>query len=367
MKFTCENEILTREIITAQEIISSRNSLSILSNVFLETSGNTLTIKATDLKVSFETQIPIGSGVDGTTTVYCEKLLGILRTLPSGEVEFESDSDSRFLIRPLFKKIEFKLKCIAAEKYPEVQVASTDAYFEIPQKDLLEMISQTIFAISDDETRYYMNGVFLENTDGKLVMVATDGRRLSLIAKSPENPVIEFPGIIIPPKVLALIRKLASGEGLIKIAVTEKSIFFEFDNQKISSALIEAQFPNYQRVIPQNQDHSAVVKKNDLFEALRRVSLLVEKSRRVYVQLSNDVMTIKSDESELGVATEEISCAYTGPETTLALNFQYLVDPLRVMDSDDVTIMFTEPSKAVSLNSVPEKEYFHIVMPMQLN
>ena len=372
MKFTCERDVIIREISIAQEIISSRNALSILSNVLLEASDNTVLIRATDLKVGFETRIPADVQVPGTTTVFCDKFVGILRSLPAGDVEFEQstattgkDADT-FVIRPLFKKIDFRLKTIASDKFPEMQVASSDLFFEFPQSEFLEMISQTVFAVSDDETRYFMNGVYIENNEGKLVMVATDGRRLSLITRQSEMPLKEFVGVIVPPKVLNLVKKLASGEGMFSLAVTDKNLFVQFDNQKLTSALIEGQFPNYQRVIPEVQQYSVTLNKNELVEAIKRVSLLVEKSRRIYLTISDNTIVLSSEESDIGVAREEIACKYEGPDTTMAVNFQYLSEPLKVIGDDEVIMRFTESNKAVSLYSVPEHDYFHIIMPMQL-
>ena len=367
MKFTCERDVVMKEIAVAAEIISSRNALSVLSNVMLMAEDGDLTIRATDLKVSFETTIPVDVQTPGTTTVYCDKFLGILRSLPAGDVEFEQEDGERFVIRPLFKKIDFRLKSIAGDKYPEVQLAPQESYFEFPQSELIDMITQTVFAISDDETRYFMNGVYLENIDGSLVMVATDGRRLSFISKPTTQPLPDFSGVIVPPKILNLIRRLASGEGQVQLAVAEKVIFIRFDNQRISSALIEGQFPNYRRVIPEHQNYTVRVRRDELQDALKRVSLLVEKSRRIYLELSSEGLVLKSEETDIGRASEEISCEYDGPEVTLALNSAYLADPLRVIGSETITLSFTESTKAITINPEPTAEYFHIVMPMQLD
>lgn len=367
MKFTCDKDTILREVSIAQEIISSRNALSILSNVLIEVSDNTLVLKATDLKVGFETRFPVDMVAPGSTTIFCDKFLGILRSLPDGEVEFELQG-SRLIIRPLFKKIDFQLKSIASDKYPELQNISEEHYFTISQKDLIDMISQTIFSISDDETRYFMNGVYMEKQENTIIMVATDGRRLSFIRKEFSSALPDFEGVIIPPKVLHLVKKLASGEGSLKLAVTDKNIFIEFDNQKISSNLIEGQFPNYKRVIPEKQDFQVNIQKSELVDALKRVSLLVEqKSRRIYLSLNENLLTLSSEESDIGVAKEEVLCNYTGPEVVIALNYLYLMDPIRVMESEEVLLKFTEANKAISLYSVPESDYFHIVMPMQLD
>lgn len=369
MKFTVDREVVIKEIQVAQDIIASKSNMSILSNVLLHVEDNSLTIRATDLKVSFETTIPVSMAEPGTTTVFCDKLLGILRSLPSGEIEFEQNSETtgdNFVIRPKFKKIDFRLRSIPADKYPAIQTVVEEGYFGISQEDIMEMVSETVFAVSVDETRFFMNGVYLETDEDKLVMVATDGRRLSYIGKPLPEGIDSFAGIIIPPKALNLIKKLASGEGQVSVAVTDKHIFFQFENRNVASALIDGQFPNYRRVIPESQDYKVLVAKEELNEALKRVALLVEKSHRIYLELSNNLLQLSSEESELGVAREAIPCEYDGPDTNIALNYLYLVEPLRVMEAEHISIHFTEPSRAITIQTEPPTDYFHIVMPMQI-
>ncbi len=367
MKFTCEKNTLVKEISVAQEIISSRNALSILSNVLLEADNDTLLIRATDLKVGFETRIPVQVDVSGSTTVFCDKFLGILKSLPEGDIHFEQEEGDRLFIRPSSNAIDFQLKSINADKFPEIQDISDDNFFDISQKLFNHMITQTIFSISDDEARYFMNGVFMEKNENQLVMVATDGRRLSMVQNVPENEIQDFEGIIIPPKVLSLMKKLSTGEGNYSLAVADKTLFIKFDNQKLSSTLIEGQFPNYKRVVPDHQEQQAVISKASFTEALKRVSLLAEqKSRRIYVELRPGNVILRSEESEIGVAKEEFDCHYDGPEMTLALNYLYLMDPLRVMDTDNISFSFTDPNRAVTMEAEPGQDYFHIVMPMQM-
>jgi DNA polymerase-3 subunit beta len=368
MKFTCEKDALAKEISVAQEIISSKNNTSILSNVLLEADNNTLYIKATDTKVNFETKIPVEVSVPGNITIFCDKFLGILRNLPPGDVEFEEQENDILLIKPLFKKIDFRLKTIGADRFPEFSVAGENDFFEFSQKDIIEMISQTIFAVSEDENRYSMNGICLQKNENKLVMVATDGRRLSYVSKQPETVITDFESIIIPPKALNLVKKLASGEGNISLAITDKSIFFFFDNQKISSNLIEEKFPDYQRVIPKEQKHTIAIGREDLMEALKRVSLLAEqKSRRIYFNFKSRTLTLSSEESTLGVAKEEIPCDYEGEEINFAINYFYFSDPLREMTDSTIIVEYTEEGKAITLRPAEAKDYFHVVMPMQLD
>jgi DNA polymerase-3 subunit beta len=365
MKFTCERSILLKEVSIAQEIIASKNAISILSNIYLETEDSVLIIKATDIKVNFETRVPVEVGEKGSTTVFGEKFLGILSSIPDGELEFEQ-KDINIVIKPRAKKIKFQLKCIASEKYPEFPSFNKENFFEIPVRDFKDMIQQTIFAVSDDETRYFMNGVFFKKEEDKMIMVATDGRRLAYVEKLAGEKIEDFIGVIIPPKVLGILMRRAGDEGLIGISITDKNIFINFGYYSLSSVLIDGQFPNYQRVIPESQNYSFTVNRQETLEALKRVSLLVEqKSRRVYLGLAPGFMSVSSEESDIGNAKEEIPCKYDGEEVSIALNYRYIEEPFKVMTDEERSIHFTEPTKAITIKPVPEKDFFHIVRPMQ--
>jgi DNA polymerase III subunit beta len=363
MRFTFERSILLKEISIANEIIASKNAISILSNIYLETKEGSLTIKATDRSVNFETKVPVTVLEDGSVTVYGEKFFGIINSVPDGEIEFEQ-VDNKINIKTAVKKARFQLKSIASEKFPEFS-ASGKEHFEIPVRDLKDMIGQTIFAISDDETRYFMNGVYFEKADDKFVMVATDGRRLAFINKSVSG-IPDFPGIIIPPKILNIVLKRAGDEGMAGISITDKTIFIQFGSYKLSSVLIEGQFPNYRRVIPENQTNRFTVNRNETLDALKRVSLLVEqKSHRLYLNLSSGSVSIYCEESDIGNAREEIPCKYDGEEVTIALNYRYLEEPFKAMNAEEISVLFSDPNKTITISPVPEKDFFHIVMPMQ--
>jgi DNA polymerase-3 subunit beta len=366
MKFTCERSALLKEIAIAQEIIASKNVVSILSNIYLEAEEYHLFIKATDKVVNFETSVPVTVLESGTTTVYGDKFLGILNSIPDGEIEFEQ-SDLKIIIKPTLKKIKFQLKRTASDKFPEFSISSGE-FFEMPIKNFKEMIIQTIFAVSDDETRYFMNGVFFEKSENKIIMVASDGRRLAYISKEINTDIKDFNGIIIPPKILNIIMKWGGEEGLISISVSENTIFVQFGSYKLSSVLIEGQFPNYRRVIPENQSFSFAVNRHEMLDALKRVSLLVEqKSRRVYLGVSPGVVSVYTEENEIGTAKEDIPCKYDGNEVSIALNYRYIEEPFKVMAEDEIHINFSEPNKAITIEPAVEKDFFHIVMPMQLD
>ncbi|MGP1602396.1 DNA polymerase III subunit beta [Treponema sp.] len=366
MKFTFDRDAILKEIGIAQEIISTKNALSILSNVLFTAEHNTLTIKATDIKVNFETKIPVEIEEEGTTTVYCDKFISILNTLPSGDVEF-SQKDINVVIKPITKKVRFQLKSMASDKFPDIPAEQNIPWFEIPAADFKNMITQTIFAVSDDETRYFMNGVYFEKKEENLVMVATDGRRLAYVAKPLCAGVADFESAIVPPKVLNIILKRLPSEGNLFVAVISKMIYFKFGNYSFSSSLIDGQFPNYERVIPETQDKHFQIQRKDLLDALKRVGLLVEqKSRRVYFDLSDGMLTITSQESEIGTAKEELPCRYAGEEIRIALNYLYVEEPMKVIDTEYITFEFTEFMKAITMRPEPAQDFFHIIMPMQM-
>ena len=366
MKFTFDRDAMLKEIGIAQEIISTKNTLSILSNVLFTAENDTLTIKATDIKVNFETKLPVDIEEEGTTTIFCDKFISILNSIPSGDIEF-NQKDSNVVIKPITKKVQFKLKSMASDKFPEFASAENVPYFEIPIKEFKNMITQTIFAVSDDETRFFMNGVYFEKKDDNLNLVATDGRRLAFSSKPLCQGISDFSSAIVPPKILNIILKRAPSEGFISIAIVDKVIFIKFGNYQFTSVLIDGQFPNYMRVIPEKQSYYFTVDKKDIQEALHRVGLLIDKkSQRIYFEVKPGVLVISSQESELGIAKEEIPCRYDGEEVNIALNYVYIDEPLKVTESEKVCFEFTEKMRAITMRPEPASDYFHIIMPMQM-
>ena len=297
MKINFDRDTLLKEISIAQEIIATKTALTILSNVLLSVKDGSLTIKATDIKVSFETKIPVNIIEEGSTTVFCDKFAGILSSLPSGEVEIEQ-KDQKLIIKSVVKKAKFQLKTIPENDFPAFTEPTNVNFFNIPTKEFKEMITQTIFAVSDDETRYFMNGVYMEKKENNLIFAATDGRRLAFIQHDFGIALPDFKGSIIPPKILSIVQRRSSEEGMISIGISEKNIFFRFNAYNFSSVLIDGQFPNYERVIPESQAHHFEAQCNDFLQALKRVALLVEqKSKRIFLKLSHDTLSSTSNEN----------------------------------------------------------------------
>ena len=373
MKFTFDRDAMIKEISIAQEVITNKSPVSILSNILVIAEHNALTIKATDSAVKFTTTIPVDILEEGRTTIFCDKFMSILSSLPSGDIEFIQE-DITVTIKPTTKKVKFQLKSQTSDKFPEMGSSENVPFFELPSKDFKEMIKQTIFAVSDDRNRYFMTGVYFVKNGDTLTMVATDGRRLSCVNKSGFN-VPDFQPAIIPTKILGSILKNAPEEGNVSIGVIDKSIFVKFGSVEFSSNLIEGQFPNYQKVIPENLTMSIMVNKADLDAALKRTTIMVDKKvSRIIFKISSGVLKLISPESDIGTADEEIPCRYDGQDISMALNFTYVTEPLKVIDSENVVFDFNindaqgneeaNITKAVIVRGVPAGDYIHVIMPM---
>lgn len=369
MKFRCHKESLLKEISIAQDVISSKNSFSILSNLYLTLIGNELIIKATDSKVNLTTSLPVQGEEDGQSKINFDKFIGIVRNFPDEEIIFEQN-DSEIMLRNEKNKINFNLKSIAKEEYPEQKRIDDSKYFTLSQKDLIKMINQTLFAISDDDARISMNGVLLEKDNQNLNMIATDGKRMSYISKEfdIDIDIPDFKEIIIPAKILNIVKKICSGEGDILLAIDNNTLFIKINNIYLYSNLIEGQFPNYRKVIPQEQKYSARFKKTDLLEALKRVDLLVEKNtKKIYMDIQENVILLSSEKNDFGEAREAIECEYNMDPIILAFNSKYMEDPLRAINTNEIEIEFSTNVRAVTIFPVPRDDFFHIVMPMQNN
>ena len=229
------------------------------------------------------------------------------------------------------------------------------------------MIQQTSFAVSEDGNRHFMMGVHFEKQNDNLIMVATDGRRLSYAEKS-LGGIPDFPQAIVPTKILDCVVKHASDEGNVSVAIIDKKIFFKFGNYEFSSLLLEGEFPNYRRVIPNDLDKSFQAQRSDLLEALDRIGIYVDKtSLRTIFKLTPGKLTLFSPELELGSADEEIPCEYNGEEIMLAFNFRYVEEPLKLMEAERVAFDFKDANKAAILRTEPKSDYFHVIMTMNLN
>ncbi len=371
MKLTVNRDILISNLSIAQDIVSTKTTMTIFSNVLISINTNILTIRATDSKLSFEKtfRLEADNNEDGSICLYCDRLVNATRTMPKGEVIIEEIGDSSVRIRSAVNNdLEYIMFTTNIDNYPSFSAAPQEGHFDLPQRELKEMINQTIFAVSRDETRYYLSGVYMGIDNNVLVLVASDGRRLSLSKYDGDCSSFNIEkGIIIPIKILSLVQKYSSGEGIIGILIHNEQIFFKIDDIYLSSLLVKGEFPNFQRVIPESQQYNLRAQRDLLIESVSNVAIFVEKSKRIYLLIGKENIEIKSDKSEIGQAKGIVPCKMEGQDTTIALNYLYLLEPLRALSDKEVIIGFTENSRAISIYAANNDRNIHIAMPMQID
>ena len=310
----------------------------------------------------FRQKIPVETVEKGSAMVFCDKLMNILASIPDGEAEF-SLQEKDAVVKSLMVKLKYKLKSMLTDIYPDFVSVDEKSFFSVPAKDFKEMVKKTSFAVSVEPARYFMTGVFFEKKDNKLVLVATDGRRLSFSAKEvPE--LVDFTSVIVPPKVLNIVIEKLSDEGSVDIAIAGKTIFFKCGNCIFSANLIDGQFPNYNRVIPASHTGEFVISKKEIDKALKHISVMTDKEQRILLGVNSGVCSVSSVSGDFGEAKEEIDCQYTGEEFTFAINSKYLVDFLKVALDEDIIFEFTDELKAVVLKQKSSEDDIYIIMPM---
>lgn len=363
MKFVFDKKTLVDEMSVAQKIIATKNNATVFSNVYLEALDDVLMIKAADSSGTFQTKIPVETVEKGSAMVFCDKFMSILASIPDGEAEF-SLKEKDAVIKSLMEKLKYKLKCMSTDKYPDFVSVDEKSFFSVPAKDFKEMVKKTSLAVSVDTVRYFLTGVFFEKKDNKLVLVATDGKRLSFSAKEVPG-LVDFTSVIVPPKVLNIVIEKLSDEGSVDIAIAEKTIFFKYGNCLFSTNLIDSQYPNYNRVIPASHTGEFIISKKEIDKAVKHISVMTDKVQKILLGVNSGVCTVSSVSEEFGEAKEEIDCQYTGEEITFAINSKYLADFLKVALDEDIIFEFTDELKAVVLKQKSSEDDIYIIMPMQ--
>ncbi len=367
MKFTCDKHIMCNELSIASEVISSKSIQVVSSYIQLSLTGSELTFKGTDTHNGFTSLIEVRNSISGICTVHCDKLLGILKTFPDGDIDFEVIDSSLFVKTPM-GNVNIELKLYETDSFPALYQAPEDSYITIPQKLLLEAITHASIsvAVDSDKSRLMMNGVLLDPREDGLYFVGTDGRRLSLV-KGECSGFSATKGVIAHARFYTIMKKFLSGEGDAYISIQAKHLFFKQGNTVMYTTFIDGQFPNYLAVIP-NNPFVCTVKRRELYEALKRVQVMVKEntSGKLFVEMSDNAMRIYSEQNEVGQAEETIACEYSGDAFVCALNIDYLLSPIRVIHEEEILLAFKSATHAILLTGVEEKSFKHIIMPMKL-
>ena len=364
MKFSIAKDKLLEGLQAVQNVVSTRTTLPILSNVLIRAENGALSLTTNDLDVGMSCSVEAKIEKPGGTTLPARRLAGIVKELPAAEVNVEVDGKNVASIRcgPSF----FKMMGLAEDEFPALPKLETAKGFSIKQKDLKDALRKTSYAISTDETRYVLNGILFSFKENKLTLVATDGRRLALVDLEIEFPRSNEVDVVVPAKCVTELQRLLSDEGDLKMSVGENQIAFEADGRLLVSKLIEGNYPNYKQVIPQESRERVTIERELLLNAVRRVGLLSsEKSNSVKLNFTKNNLEITANTPEIGEARESLAINYKSKEFSVAFNPGFLQDPLRNLVEEQIHLEVSdEMSPGVIKIGTP---FLYVLMPMRIS
>jgi DNA polymerase-3 subunit beta len=368
MNLTITKEQIIAGLQAVQNVVSTRTTLPILSNVLMRAEGSHLEFTATDLDVTVACKVEAKVAKPGATTLPVKKLFGIVREL-NGEIEIEVDDKNVASVRS--GSSFFKINGLAADEFPPMPKFKDDKKVSLPQENIRAMIKKTSFAVSTDESRYVLNGLFVSLKEGKMTVVATDGRRLALVDEEVEISEKSSGEFIVPAKAVTELNRLLQTTGDVELKFGENQASFALKDDKgfsvlLITKLIEGNYPNYRQVIPGEAKERIALGREELVQALRRAEIMTsEKANSVRLTFGKNILTITANSPEVGEARETIAINYKGTELAIAFNPRYLIDPLTALAEDEVFIeLIDELSPGVLKINGP---FLYVVMPMRLN
>src|ERR1017187_3816625 len=369
MNLTITKEQIISGLQAVQNVVSSRTTLPILSNVLLRAEGDRLEFTATDLDVTVASSVEAMVKKPGAATVPVKKLFGIVRELASGEIDLEVDDKNVCSVRA--GASFYKINGLAADEFPPMPKFKDDKKVSLPQEKVKGMMKKTSFAISTDESRYVLNGIFISFKDHKMTMVATDGRRLALVDEEVDVAETSHGEFIVPAKAVNELNRLLQDQGEVEIRYTDNQASFTLKDEKgssvlIVSKLIEGNYPNYRQVIPNEVKERVSLIREEFLHALRRAEIMTsEKSNSVKLTFGKNNLAITANSPEVGEARESLAINYKGKEMAIAFNPKYMIDPLNALTEDEVFIeLIDELSPGVLKINGP---FLYVVMPMRLS
>src|SRR5687768_15735614 len=371
MELVVRKTDLLRELQLFQGIVERKNTIPILANVLIEAAGDEVKLLATDLEVGLRSRCAASVTKGGSLTLPAKKLFEIIKALPETDVRIEEDKNG---VKVAADRFDSRMQTLPREDFPTLPDASGVFSATLPREALKQMIAKTQFAITGEDTRYFLNGALFILRPDSMGLVSTDGHRLALITVPRETgkkgKADDEVRVILPRKtLLELGRLLAEGEGDIQYERGENHLFFDIGGRLLISRMIDGQFPAFERVIPKNNDKRVEFDRDRLTSAVKRVALLSnERSRAVKFQMDKGKVEIVSSSPEFGEAKETLLVDYTGPAVTICFNAQYVLDFLSVAETDGVSLDFKdEMSQAVMkpLNA-DGYDYTYVIMPMRV-
>lgn len=370
MEISVSKSDLVRELGLTQGVVERKTTIPILSNILMETDGDQVWLTATDLELGIRCACPARVKKEGAGTIPARRLLDYVRLLPDSEVQIKFQENHWASL--VCGRSRTRIAGMSRESFPELP-EMPELLARLPLGVIAQMIQRTIFAISAEESRFTLNGALLLLRSNGLVMVATDGHRLSMIEQLLDLDVPEGPyRALLPRKAMLEVLKLAGegGDKQVEFAGNENHLFFQLEKRLLLSRKLTGNFPDYERVLPKEQPHSIVVGRDDLRSALERVSQFSdERSRAVRLQILAGELKIHSSISETGESEETIPVDYSGPDTEIGFNAQYLLDFLKAVDQSEVEFHFKDGNSAGELRPKDGGEganFRYVVMPMRI-
>jgi DNA polymerase-3 subunit beta len=372
MRLVIERGELLRALGHVASVVERRTTIPILSNVLLRARDSTLEFKATDLEREVIEAVPADVSAPGAVTVPAHVLHDIVRKLPDGaQVDLRKDAEKERLTLSA-GHARFALQTLPAEDFPDIGLGDMGQQFEISAADMKRLIDKTRFAISTEETRYYLNGIFLHAAQSDKVQtlraVATDGHRLAQVELPLPKGAEGMPGVIIPRKTVhELHRLIEDTSGPVKVSVSPAKVRFEIGSVTLTSKLIDGTFPDYGRVIPQANDKEMKVSNAEFKAAVDRVSTIAsERGRAVKLNIKADKLILSVNNPEGGSATEEIGIEYGASPLEIGFNARYLLDIAGQLEGEQATFKLADPGSPTMVNDPGDKSALYVLMPMRV-
>jgi DNA polymerase-3 subunit beta len=375
MKVVIERNVLLRGLSHVQSVVERRNTIPILSNVLIDADSGGLRLTATDLDIEVVETVPAEVERPGGTTAQAHLLYDIVRKLPDGaQLELEANAEQPLALRA--GRSDFSLQTLPRDDFPALSEGEPSHRFTISAPDLKRLVERTRFAISTEETRYYLNGIYLHqaaapnsaNGSGTLRAVATDGHRLAQAELPLPEGAAGMPGVIVPRKCVAeLARLIDESEGDVDVALSASKLRFTFSALRLTSKLIDGTFPDYERVIPHQNDKQLTVERRLFAEAVDRVSTVSsDRGRAVKLAIDGDTLTLSVNSPEAGTATEEIAVSYTAEPLQIGFNPRYLLDITSQLESDEAHLLLSDAGAPTLIRDPADTAALYVLMPMRV-
>lgn len=371
MKLTIERTALFKALGHVQSVVERRNTIPILSNVKIEAADGRVGLTATDMEIDVVEQVACDVEQPGATTVPAHTLYDIVRKMPDGaQVSMAMEGDGPLTIKA--GRSRFSMKCLPTEDFPVLGGGDLPIQFGIPAGELGGLIDRTRFAISTEETRYYLNGIYLHaaESDGTKVLraVATDGHRLASAESPMPNGAGDMPGIIVPRKaVQELLKLIEETSDDVNVELSETKIRFSLSDMVMTSKLIDGTFPDYERVIPGGNDKTVKLDRDAFALAVDRVSAISqEKSRAVKLALTAGQLVVSANSPDHGSADEELEVDYSGDGLEIGFNARYLLDIAQQLEGGTANIALSDSTSPTIVRDDDDTSALYVLMPMRV-